>query len=52
MKVKGQKDRDWANRWTEQGLWVLGLDCDSNCQGQAGKGGDGTGLHLKMENLN
>lgn len=34
------KDGDGANRWTEEGLWMLLVECDTNFQGKAGKGGD------------
>lgn len=36
----GQKDGDGANRWTEEGLWMLFVESDTNFQGKAGKGGD------------
>lgn len=40
LKKTGLKNGDGANRWTEDGLWMLLVECDTNFQGKAGKGGD------------
>lgn len=36
-----------ANRWTEQGLWLLGLDCGTNWQQRQEKEEIGAGLYQK-----
>lgn len=42
-----KKDIDRANRWIEQGLWVLWLDCGTNCQERQEKEEIGAGLYQK-----